>query len=193
MSDGAFAGPRRRPPTPRRSSTRRTASSTRWSWPGEKKKTKINAAVTVKVDNRVEWQQIFDECWRVMKYRFYDEKMHGRDWNAIKADLRAAAQVRRRERGRLRHRQRDDRRAERVAHRRERARQPRDARRLHDAPAGLRARGRRRRVPDQPHVYRKGPADKEWLDLKVGDYVLAIDGTADQGGRQLLGAAERRR
>jgi tricorn protease len=26
------------------------------------------------------------------------------------------------------------------------------------------------------HIYRDGPADKEWLDLKVGDYVLAIDG-----------------
>ena len=26
------------------------------------------------------------------------------------------------------------------------------------------------------HVYRDGPADKEWLDLEVGDFVLAIDG-----------------
>ena len=39
----------------------------------------------MKVDQRAEWAQIFDESWRVMKYRFYDEKMHGRDWNAIKA------------------------------------------------------------------------------------------------------------
>ena len=35
--------------------------------------------------------------------------------------------------------------------------------------------------PDQgryrvSHVYRDGPADKEWLDMEVGDYVLAIDG-----------------
>lgn len=28
------------------------------------------------------------------------------------------------------------------------------------------------------HVYREGPADKEWIDLRVGDYVLAIDGKA---------------
>ena len=28
------------------------------------------------------------------------------------------------------------------------------------------------------HVYRDGPADKEWLGLKVGDTVLAIDGKA---------------
>jgi tricorn protease len=26
------------------------------------------------------------------------------------------------------------------------------------------------------HVYRDGPADKEWLDIEVGDFVLAIDG-----------------
>ena len=27
------------------------------------------------------------------------------------------------------------------------------------------------------HVYRDGPADKEWVDIHDGDYVLAIDGT----------------
>jgi tricorn protease len=32
------------------------------------------------------------------------------------------------------------------------------------------------------HVYRDGPADKEWFDLKVGDYVLAIDGVELKAG-----------
>jgi tricorn protease len=32
------------------------------------------------------------------------------------------------------------------------------------------------------HIYRDGPADKEWLDLKVGDYVLALDGRAIKAG-----------
>jgi len=27
------------------------------------------------------------------------------------------------------------------------------------------------------HIYRDGPADKEWISLKVGDYVLEIEGT----------------
>ena len=68
-----------RPPrTPRRCSTRRTARSTRWSCRARRRRRRSRSNVTVKVDNRVEWQQIFDECWRVMKYRFYDEKMHGR-------------------------------------------------------------------------------------------------------------------
>src|SRR5690606_31010000 len=52
---------------------------------GQYRKTQITFAFSVKVDQREEWAQILDESWRVMKYRFYDEKMHGRDWNAIKA------------------------------------------------------------------------------------------------------------
>jgi tricorn protease len=32
------------------------------------------------------------------------------------------------------------------------------------------------------HIYEEGPADKEWLDIKVGDYVLAIDGTDIKAG-----------
>ncbi len=26
------------------------------------------------------------------------------------------------------------------------------------------------------HIYRDGPADKDWVDIEVGDYVLSIDG-----------------
>jgi tricorn protease len=32
------------------------------------------------------------------------------------------------------------------------------------------------------HIYWNGPADKEWIDLKVGDYILAIDGQAIKAG-----------
>ncbi len=32
------------------------------------------------------------------------------------------------------------------------------------------------------HIYRDGPADKEWLDLEVGDFVMAFDGVDLQGG-----------
>jgi len=52
---------------------------------GEKKKTRVEFTLAVKVDRHGEWAQMFDECWRVMKYRFSDEKMHGTDWPAIKA------------------------------------------------------------------------------------------------------------
>ena len=32
------------------------------------------------------------------------------------------------------------------------------------------------------HVYRDGPADKDWIDIKNGDYVLAIDGQDVKAG-----------
>ncbi len=42
-------------------------------------------AIQVRVDPRAEWPEIFDEAWRVNRDYFYDPKMHGRDWPAMKA------------------------------------------------------------------------------------------------------------
>jgi tricorn protease len=42
-------------------------------------------AVEVKIDPRAEWKQIFDEAWRINRDFFYDPKMHGADWAAMKA------------------------------------------------------------------------------------------------------------
>ncbi len=38
----------------------------------------------MKLDLRAEWNQIFEECWRQMKYFFYAPNMHGVDWEAMK-------------------------------------------------------------------------------------------------------------
>ncbi|MHC5065746.1 MAG: S41 family peptidase, partial [Planctomycetota bacterium] len=51
---------------------------------GSKKKEKIAFEFTVTIDRRDQWRQILDESWRIMKYRFYDENMHGVDWEATK-------------------------------------------------------------------------------------------------------------
>lgn len=40
--------------------------------------------MTVYVDPRAEWKQIFDESWRQMRDFFYDPNMHGVDWKAMK-------------------------------------------------------------------------------------------------------------
>jgi tricorn protease len=37
----------------------------------------------MKLDRTAEWKQIFDEAWRVEKYLFYDPKLHGVDWNEV--------------------------------------------------------------------------------------------------------------
>ncbi|MCM3875093.1 MAG: PDZ domain-containing protein [Thermoanaerobaculia bacterium] len=42
-------------------------------------------AIQVRVEPRAEWPEIFDEAWRVNRDYFYDPKMHGRDWAAMKA------------------------------------------------------------------------------------------------------------
>ncbi len=46
-------------------------------------------AIAVRVDPRAEWPEIFDEAWRVNRDYFYDPKMHGHDWPALKAKYAA--------------------------------------------------------------------------------------------------------
>jgi tricorn protease len=41
-------------------------------------------AIEVRVEPRAEWQQIFDEAWRINRDFFYDPNMHGADWPAMK-------------------------------------------------------------------------------------------------------------
>jgi tricorn protease len=41
-------------------------------------------AIEVKIDPASEWPQIFDEAWRVNRDYFYDPGMHGADWPAMK-------------------------------------------------------------------------------------------------------------
>ena len=41
------------------------------------------SGVTAMVDPRKEWEQIFWEAWRFEKYHFYDANMLGLDWNVI--------------------------------------------------------------------------------------------------------------
>jgi len=41
-------------------------------------------AVEVRIDPRVEWNQIFHEAWRINRDYFYDPNMHGADWKAMR-------------------------------------------------------------------------------------------------------------
>jgi tricorn protease len=40
--------------------------------------------VEVRIDPAAEWKQIFDEAWRINRDYFYDPGMHGSDWPAMK-------------------------------------------------------------------------------------------------------------
>jgi tricorn protease len=116
-----------------------------------------------------------------MKYRFYDEAMHGKDWNAIRARYEPL----------LRHAGSNedvyDLANEMIG----------ELNASHTGVSGPPTRAMPRAYVTRflgfemepadgryriSHVYREGPADKEWLDLKVGDYVLAVDGQELKAG-----------
>lgn len=136
----------------------------------------------VLVNHRAEREQLFEEAWRVMKYRFYDEKMHGRDWDAIKARYKPL----------LRHVGTNedvyDLANEMIGE-------------LNASHTGVNGPPSRSMPavyttrylgfelePSEAgrykvgHIYKGGPADKEWLDISEGDYVLAINGQELRSG-----------
>ena len=142
----------------------------------------VNFTFPVRIDRKAEWNQLFEESWRVMKYRFYDEKMHGRDWDAIKARYKPLLRyvgtnedvydLANEMIGELN-----------ASHTGVNGPPTRQMPRVYvtrylgfemePSDAG------RYRIT---HIYRDGPADKEWLGLAEGDYVLAIDGKELKAG-----------
>ncbi|HEY9282502.1 MAG TPA: S41 family peptidase, partial [Pyrinomonadaceae bacterium] len=144
---------------------------------------RVNFVAKVKLDRPAEWAQMFDDAWRTMKYRFYDAKMHGTDWDAMRAKYRPLVEY--------------------VGDRQELLNvvnemigelnashtgaapppggaQPGAVSTGHlgvdleaDAASG------RYRVT---HVYEEGPADKDWVKVSAGDYLIAIDGKPVRAG-----------
>jgi tricorn protease len=48
-------------------------------------KGRISAAdISVRIDPRAEWTQVFDEAWRINRDYFYDPGFHGADWPAMR-------------------------------------------------------------------------------------------------------------
>jgi tricorn protease len=53
--------------------------------PGQKMEKPLAASgLEAVVDPRAEWQQIFSDAWRIMRDYFYDPGMHGVDWKAMR-------------------------------------------------------------------------------------------------------------
>lgn len=42
------------------------------------------SGLNLTIDHRKEWRQIFDEAWRIQRDFFFDENLHGVDWAAMK-------------------------------------------------------------------------------------------------------------
>jgi tricorn protease len=136
---------------------------------------RVSFTAVIEVDHDAERKQVFNEAWRVMKFRFYDPKMHGVDWDKMKAAYEPLLQY------------------------------AADQEEMHNIisemigelnashtgiSAGFGARDEsaaRTRYPGfelqaDPsgyykisYIYKKGPADYEYLKIHAGDFILAVD------------------
>jgi tricorn protease len=129
----------------------------------------------IEVDHKALRREVFNEGWRIMKNRFYDAKMHGADWNAAKStyeplldylvDEEELHTVMMMMIGELN-----------ASHTGVTG-GPADAER---SPAQSRYPGFDL-VADSSgyfrvgHIYKTGPADKDYLKIHKGDYIISID------------------
>lgn len=142
---------------------------------------RVNFTVGFEIDKPAEWKEMFGDAWRTMKYRFYDPKLHGIDWDAARAKYEPiVAHVADRQElinvinemiGELN-----------ASHTgasagRDQAASGDSAPRVQTQHLGVDL------EPDKDagrykitHIYEEGPADKDWIKMSVGDYLMAIDG-----------------
>lgn len=149
---------------------------------GQSGRRRVNFMAKVKIDKPSEWAEMFDDAWRTMKYRFYDPKMHGKDWDAMRAKYQplVADVGDRQELLNIVNEMIGELNASHTGAAPGPAGREGAVSTSHlgidleaDEQAGL------YRVA---HIYETGPADKDWVKVSVGDYLLAINGKAVKAG-----------
>lgn len=143
---------------------------------GEAQRRRINFVAKVRIDKPTEWAEMFDDAWRTMKYRFYDPKMHGYDWDSMRAkyqpmvsyvgDRQELLNIINEMIGELN-----------ASHTGAAPGPGGNVDRVSTTHLGLdlepdNATGRYRVA----WVYEDGPSDKDWVKVKSGDYLIAING-----------------
>ena len=137
---------------------------------------RVNFTAKVHINKSAEWAEMFGDAWRTMKYRFYDQRMHGFDWDAARAKYQPLVEFvgDRYELLNIINEMIGELNASHTGAApgpgsRENA--------LQTAHLGLDL------EPDDvagrykvTYIYEDGPADKDWVKVKVGDYLIAIDG-----------------
>jgi tricorn protease len=140
---------------------------------------RINFVAKVRVDRPAEWAQMFDDAWRTMKYRFYDPQMHGMDWDAMRAKYRPLVEYvgDRQELLNIINEMIGELNASHTGAAPPPAGAARDTSAVSTGHLGVElepdTQAGRYRVT---YIYEDGPADKDWVKVKVGDYLIAIDG-----------------
>jgi tricorn protease len=143
---------------------------------------RINFTAKVKIDRPAEWAEMFDDAWRTMKYRFYDSQMHGKDWDAMRAKYRPLVDYvgDRQELLNIINEMIGELNASHTG-----AAPPPQSRVGGTATAHLGIeleldeKAGRYRVT---HVYEAGPADKDWVKVAAGNYLIAINGKPVRAG-----------
>jgi tricorn protease len=149
--------------------------------PGEAARRRVNFTLRVEVDEREERKQVFAEAWRVMKFRFYDSQMHGADWNKARAMYEP-----------LLENVRDRNELQNVV--------LQMIGELNASHTGISGGGLPATdsvqtrfpgfelAPDASgyykvtHIYKEGPADRDFVKIKAGDFILAIEGVPVKSG-----------
>ncbi len=144
---------------------------------------RISFNVRVKIDRPAEWAEMFGDAWRTMKYRFYDPAMHGMDWDAAKAKYGPLVQDvgDRQELLNIINEMIGELNASHTG-----AAPPPGGRATGGVSTGNlgielepdSAAGRYRVT----YVYEDGPADKDWVKVSGGDYLIAIGGKQVKAG-----------
>jgi tricorn protease len=162
---------------PLSAATATAATAGRGAGGGEGARRRISFNVRVKINRPTEWAEMFGDAWRTMKYRFYDPAMHGMDWDSAKAkyeplvkdvgDRQELLNIINEMIGELN-----------ASH--TGAAPPPGGRAAGGVSTGNlgielepdKAAGRYRVA----YIYEDGPADKDWVKVSVGDYLIAIGG-----------------
>jgi tricorn protease len=153
---------------------------------GDTARKKVTFDVSVKIDKPKEWDEMFDDAWRTMKYRFYDPKMHGKDWDAMRAKYKplVAFVGDRHELMNLINEMIGELNASHTgasvggAGRGEPAENAASTRHLGLELEADDAAGRYKIT----YIFADGPADKDWIKVEPGNYLIAIDGKPIKAG-----------
>jgi tricorn protease len=141
---------------------------------------RIPFTVRMVIDRPAERRQVFEEAWRVMKNRFYDEKMHGVNWASAKdryesllpniADTDQLHDTIMTMIGELNASHTG------VSGGGNLPGQPPPAERIQTRYPGFELTADASGFYKVSRIYRKGPADYEYVKLSNGNFILAVDG-----------------
>ena len=134
----------------------------------------VTYTANLEVDHKALRAQVFNEGWRIMKNRFYDGEMHGADWPAVKkmyeplldylVDEEELHTVMMMMIGQLN-----------ASHTGVTGGPAASQRTLQTRYPGFDAVADASGFYKVGHIYKDGPADRDYLKIKEGDYIISVD------------------